>query len=70
MPSNFVKGTRIPRPEAALGCDQMGHVWLEEDGTPFHRKRDLSNKEVRPVHCQNCEETRKMIGWGDKRRIP
>lgn len=66
----FLRGTRIELPSAMPGCDQMGHVWLEEDGSTFHRKRDLSNKEVRLVHCKNCEETREMIGWGDKRRIP
>lgn len=51
-------------------CPHQGHVWLEADGSVFHRVRDRSKTEKIPVHCKYCEATAEMVGWGKKRAVP
>ncbi len=44
---------------AASLCLDLGHVWLETDGTPYTRHRGRTQASV-AVTCQFCEKTAEL----------
>jgi len=51
---------------ATHDCAHRGHIWLEEDGSVFNRRRIVGNDKLIPVHCKHCDATATLKGWADK----